>query len=169
MTNEPLNEAQLKALLRLKRFEQPPPGYFDDLLSRVHRRQREELLRRPAWQIALERVRAFFAPLRLDWAHAAKLAALLVIGVGAIRFALPQRSTGGPQFTGSTIAVSTPPVKSVPRPERVVTLQPHNSPILAVDSEKRVARNSDQNGAEAPTRFIIDTQPVSYEATSIRF
>jgi hypothetical protein len=169
MTNQPLDENQLKALLRLKRFEQPPPGYFDDLLNRVHRRQREELLRRPAWQIALERVRAFFSPLRLDWAHAAKLAALLVVGVGVIRIALPQRGGDGAQFTGNAVAAVGPRAKPTARPERVVTLQPHNSPILAVDSEKRFARNNAQPGSEVPTRFVIDTQPVSYEATPIRF
>ena len=36
-----LDENQLQALLRLKRHENPPPGYFDGLLDRVHRRQRE--------------------------------------------------------------------------------------------------------------------------------
>ena len=36
-------------LLRLKRYEQPPPGYFDDFLREFQRRQRAEALRRPAW------------------------------------------------------------------------------------------------------------------------
>ena len=60
MEDKQLTEQQLQALLRLKRHEQPPPGYFDDLLKNIHRRQREELLHQPAWKISLERLRTFF-------------------------------------------------------------------------------------------------------------
>jgi len=43
-------------LIRIKRFEQPPPGYFDRALIEFHRRQREELLRRSATSIWWERL-----------------------------------------------------------------------------------------------------------------
>lgn len=159
MHQHPLDENQLQALLRLKRYEQPPPGYFDDLLQRVHRRQREELLRRPAWQIALERVRAFFTPMRLDWSHAGSMAALLVAGIMAIQIVLPNRPSRSSQiadaFQGSQLPVSSGPA---------LTLQPHSAPALVVHSDRQVQRDPD-----APTRFIIDIQPVSYEATQIRF
>ena len=50
-----LDEQQVQQLLRLKRFEQPPPGYFDQALQEFHRRQRAELLRRSAFRIWWER------------------------------------------------------------------------------------------------------------------
>jgi hypothetical protein len=160
MPNQPLNESQLQALLRLKRYEQPPAGYFNDLLESVHRRQREEMLRRPAWQIALERIRAFFAPLHLDWRHAGSMAALLVVGIFAIRVAIPDRAANS-QMT-NIISDSSLPASSHTSP--VITLEPGSAPSLAAHENPRVQRDPD-----APVRFIIDTQPVSYETNQIRF
>jgi hypothetical protein len=50
-----LDEQQIQKLLRIKRFEQPPRGYFDRALMELHQRQREELLRRSATLIWWER------------------------------------------------------------------------------------------------------------------
>jgi len=161
MQNQPLDENQLQALLRLKRYEQPPPGYFDGLLNRVHRRQREEMLRRPAWHIALERIRAFFAPMRVDWSHAGAMAGLLVAGVFAIQIALPERPSGSSRLAGN-FQVSQVPASSQSGP--AITLQPPTAPALAVRADRQVQRDP-----SAPTRFVIDVQPVSYEATQIRF
>jgi len=153
-----LDETQLQALLRLKRHEAPPPGYFENLLDRVHRRQREEMLRRPAWQIVIERIRAFFAPLQMDWRHAGSMAALLVVGIFAIRTAIPERAADTSQvaqaIAGSSLQASAPNI----------TLQPAGAQPLASQENRRVQRDPD-----APVRFIIDAQPVSYETTQIRF
>ncbi len=153
-----LDEKQLQALLRLKRHENPPPGYFDGLLDRVHRRQREEMLSRPAWQIAIDRIRAFFAPLQMSWRQAGALAALLVVGVFAIRVAIPDRIAVPAQFAqvvdGGSLQNLAPNI----------TLQPGSTKPLTAQQNRYVQRDPD-----APVRFIIDAQPVSYETTQIRF
>ena len=165
MPNHPLDETQLQALLRLKRHEQPPPGYFDDLLHGIHRRQREELLRRPGWLISLERLRTFFAPLRVDWAHAASMAALLVLGIAVIRVALPDRVSERPQLAGNANAI--PGQRLVSEP--MLTLDSSGLAGLTAGADKRAALNQAPADPDAPTRFIIDTQPVSYETKQFRF
>src|SRR3954447_6034095 len=88
-----MTEEQLSALLRLKRHEQPPPGYFDDLLRAVHRRQREELLHRPLWRIALERLQCFFGEGTLaPVSYAGVLAAVAIAGVLTIQSMQPETS-----------------------------------------------------------------------------
>src|ERR1700758_1065484 len=58
------NDNEIARLLRLKRYEQPPPGYFENFLHEFHRRQRDELLGQPFWRICLQRAHTFM--LRLD-------------------------------------------------------------------------------------------------------
>src|SRR6059058_4436340 len=58
------NDSEIARLLRVKRYEQPPAGYFDNFLHEFHRRQRDELLRQPLWRICLERAQNFM--LQLD-------------------------------------------------------------------------------------------------------
>jgi|ERR1700730_4286456 hypothetical protein len=60
-----LDEQDLQKLLRLKRLEQPPPGYFDRALNEFHRRQREELLRHSAGQIWFDRLVSRFWSFRV--------------------------------------------------------------------------------------------------------
>jgi hypothetical protein len=55
---DPCNE-NIARLLRLKRYEQPPPGYFENFLQEFRRRQRDELIRQPLWRVCFERAEAF--------------------------------------------------------------------------------------------------------------
>ena len=73
---------EIARLLRLKRYEQPPPAYFENFLHEFHRRQREELLRQPAWRIWFERAQGFVVQcnVRSLASYAAGIAAVLVCG-----------------------------------------------------------------------------------------
>ncbi len=50
------DENDIGTLLRLKKYEQPPPGYFENFLHEFHRRQRDELLRQPVWSVMWQRL-----------------------------------------------------------------------------------------------------------------
>ncbi len=105
-----MTEDQLSALLRtVKRYEQPPPGYFDRLLRDVHRRQRSELLQRPLWKIALERMQTFFgehsmSPMR----YASAMAGVVVVGVTAIAVLTPGKVDRKQDVSGTALAAVAP-------------------------------------------------------------
>ena len=56
---EPFGNDEIARLLRLKRYEQPPPDYFENFLSEFRRRQRDELRRQPVWRVCFERAQDF--------------------------------------------------------------------------------------------------------------
>jgi hypothetical protein len=45
---------EIARLLRLKRYEQPPPAYFDNFLHEFRRRQRDQLRHQPFWNICID-------------------------------------------------------------------------------------------------------------------
>src|SRR6266516_2769042 len=74
------DDSEIARLLRLKRYEQPPPGYFDNFLHEFHRRQRDELLRQPLWRICLQRAQDFMFRLNVPalTSYPAAITAVLV-------------------------------------------------------------------------------------------
>ena len=56
---DPFGNDEIARLLRLKRYEQPPPDYFENFLSEFRRRRRDELLRQPPWRIWFEGAQGF--------------------------------------------------------------------------------------------------------------
>src|SRR3954465_3281710 len=125
-----MTEEQLSTLLRLKRHEQPPPGYFDDLLRAVHRRQREELLQRPLWRIALERLQCFFGERTLaPLSYAGVLAAVAIAGVVTIRSIHPEPSlTAG---HGGTVGASAAPATPERSADLALNLQQRREPLIS--------------------------------------
>jgi hypothetical protein len=149
-----MTEEQLSVLLRLKRYEKPPAGYFDRLLQDVHRRQREELLQRPLWQIAAERIRVFFSEHSMgNLTYAGSMATLLLAGVAAIRL-----MTGGEVQSGTqnNLAVTQP----APASDRSFKLEVQ--PPAVATMAFPVSRSEPAATASRP-RYVIDARPVSYE------
>ena len=159
-----MTEEQLTALLRIKRFEQPPPQYFDRLLENIHRRQREELLQRPLWRIAVERVQTFFSEHSMgNVSYAGAMAVALAVGAGAIAVMTP-----GEKEKHSVVAVSTPVQQKT---GSVLTLQsrPYAAPALPAAFETQFSPTGRPQFAKA-RRYIIDARPASYEPqASIQF
>ena len=71
-------------VIRLKRYEQPPEGYFDDFLRDFHRRQRAELLKPSLRTILLERLSSMLSELHVPTMAFAGAAAVAVIASIAI-------------------------------------------------------------------------------------
>jgi hypothetical protein len=153
-----MTEEQLSALLRLKRHEQPPPEYFDQLVRDIHRRQREELLHQPLWKIAVERVQTFFGEHSMGGlSYAGAMASILVLGTATIGLLTPGGIDSAPRSqmadAGSTRDVPPAMISLAPAaPAQPVTLEaPAFPPAQAAPSL-----------AGAP-RYVIDARPASYE------
>lgn len=71
-------EEQISKLLRLKRYEMPPPGYYEDFLQEFQARQRAELIRRPLWEIAWDRLVSLAPTFQVPRMAYAAIAALAV-------------------------------------------------------------------------------------------
>lgn len=158
-----MTEEQLSALLRLKRHEQPPPGYYDQLLRDIHRRQRAELLRRPLWKIALERMQTFFGEHSISHtSYAGALTSVLIVGIAAISaFSPPAHS---PQAGKPSLAAASPAAATTSTP--VLSLQqgaaPHR-PLFDRQLNFQVVQAAYNAPATQRPRYIIDARPPSHE------
>ena len=153
------NDIEIGKLLRLKKYEQPPPGYFENFLHEFHRRQRDELLREPLWRVCLQRIQDSMFRLNLPTlasyptAVAAVLVCAAVISLKVYQTpdSVNVATQSGPSFT----APATPDqVLSLGTPEPARRL---GSPLLHNVETARAHR------AAAPPRYVLDSMPVSYE------
>jgi hypothetical protein len=157
-----LDEQQVQTLLRLKRCEQPPPGYFDRALEELHQRQRAELLRTSGFQIWFEQILSSFNNFRVPrLAYAGAfgvflfLATLLATGTWIPRAG--QLQTSSPAV--AQISVTNTPSRFVAENYKLTGLEPANTPAIVPSLQP--------SDASMP-RYILDSRPVSYE-TQVNF
>ena len=163
----------LQRLLRLKRYEAPPPDYFEDFLTEFHRRQRAELLRRPLWRLALDRLEGAlptFSPAR--YAYAGACAAAVAATVLASTHILTSGPAGGTMVAANTsAAAAVDETYHAPLSGRTVAANPPRINILTSRPSLRLSPELDFNRprpaavsyASSRPRYVLDTQPVSYE------
>ncbi len=156
------DDNEIARLLRLKRYEQPPPGYFENFLHEFHRRQRDEMLRQPLWRICLERAHGFM--LRLDVkslaSYPAAVAAVLVCAAVISLKIYQQPET-------ARVALQSTPTLSVPaNAEAELTLaRPRTAPILRMQPLRNFNESAQTHRAGVPPHYVLDNVPVSYEPT----
>ncbi len=162
------NDEEIGKLLRLKRHEQPPPGYLDDFLHEFHRRQRAELLRQPLWRVAWQRAHDFMFQMNVPTlaSYPAAAAAIVVLAtVLSLKVA----------ETPSNVNVATSAARSMPPAVQVAESDPAWSLSTPVAMRDLGANPLRMTPASAPThrttatpRYVLDSTPVSYEA-ALRF
>ena len=162
---------ELQRMLRLKRYEAPPTEYYEDFLFEFHRRQRAELLQRPLWRLVLDRLEGAlptFTPAR--YAYVGSCAAAVVVAAvtsGHILTSHPQAGANQVVKAGSGLSAK------VKEPKVLVA---GNLPRLDLHGSRSVARLPELDFGQprvytastrnARPRYVMDTQPVSYEQPS---
>ena len=161
------DDREIATLLRLKRHEQPPPGYFEDFLHEFHRRQRDELLRQPLWRICLDRANEFMFRLNLSrlTSYPAAVAAVLVCAaVISIRvYQEPQTANvaGARTDAGLTWPAETNTEWTLASPVATRVFSANAKPF-------HKSGHTHPRNAGTPPRYVLDSVPVSYEPT-VRF
>jgi hypothetical protein len=153
------NNTEIARLLRLKRYEQPPPGYFENFLHEFHRRQRDQLLRQPLWRICIERAQNFMSQLDIRSLASYPTAVAAVLFCAALlSLKLHQQPEAPRVATESPLTLSMPVNAEQWEIGSPVGTDFRTQPV-------RSFRESAQTHRAAPPRYVLDSVPVSYEAT----
>ena len=134
-------DLNVSKLLRLKRYEKPPPAYFDNFLREFQRRQRAEALRRPTWAGLWDRITSIAPTFRVpQFAYAT----ILVLAAGASALIVTQQPAG-------TLAKA-----DASRTSFSLTA---SKPVTITDTLPVSA----QTGGSLPSHYVLQPRPVSNE------
>jgi len=165
-----LDENEIGKLLRLKKFEQPPPAYFENFLHEFHRRQRDELLRQPIWSVLWQRFSDSLFRLNipsLTSYPAAVAAALICAAVLALQIQQAPQPSPIAKGDGDGFLVPNKSVLDQMTPERVADNFTLRSPLatrsLGPDLSRPQMNESAYTHRATPPRYVLDRLPVSYE------
>lgn len=153
---------EIGRLLRLKKYEQPPPGYFENFLHEFHRRQRDELLRQPLWRIALGRAQDFMMSLNVAHIASYPVAVTAVLLCAAVISIKIYQTTPAANVAHLSPAV---PAQQAAATEGGWSLAAPVSTRITV-SQPRTHLSTHRTAT--PPRYVLDSMPVSYES-SLRF
>jgi hypothetical protein len=165
------NDNEIAKLLRLKRYEQPPPGYFENFLHEFHRRQRDELLRQPLWRICLDRAHDFMLGLNLPalTSHPAAVAAALVCAA-VISLKLYQSPAPGGPVAENRSSLDRRAPQGFVAPGSATDAEwtlasPVTTRFFTTSSLRHPTESALTHTSAAPPRYVLDSVPVSYETT----
>jgi hypothetical protein len=156
-----LDEQQVQQLLRLKRFEQPPPGYFEQALDDLHYRMRAGSVNRSTRDRStrFSRLHAFFSNLN--------------------SFRVPQAAYAGAFAIFLVVATLMGTGVWSPRPKfdvynaSTAAIQTDNGGIVGGRIQLSALRSNQQEifptikpSDNVTPRYILGGQPVSYNTPS---
>ncbi len=137
-------ELNISELLRQKRFQEPPPEYFDKFLRDFRRRQRAELIQRSTWEIVWERVMALAPGFRVPQVA---YAAIAVMAVSASTLMLVRQPGGAETQVASAEAPAT-------------TFSLTSAKPVTIGETRTVSTRA--NGS-LPSHYVLQARPVSNE------
>ena len=157
----PINEDEIGKLLRLKKYEQPPPGYFDNFLHEFHRRQRDELLREPLWRICLQRTQDFLFRLNLPGLTSYPAAVTAILVCAAV---ISLKVYQAPETVNVAAQNRAPAIATTLQDSAWSLSNPVSTRDLGPSLVRTVKDSSKTHRVAAPPRYVLDSTPVSYEA-----
>ncbi len=162
--------SDLQRLLRLKAHEAPPPDFMEDFLIEFHQRQRAELLKRSLWRLAMDRMEGALSGLQVSrYAYATACGVALVFAGISARHALSTAPNRGGLMASAVLVDQGAQGFHAPAPQVVVKSPRFNiygpRPSLSLaelDFDKPRPATASMTTGKHP-RYVLDTQPVSYE------